>query len=123
MSEAVKPLQLELLEYNEFMEKYRPHLSEEGNGIRQYAWGNPALTETDPSKIWTMLSNGEGHLMIESGIHHEDRIAYVITDIPAEPNIAIHVRLEAGSDVEDETEFLFGMDEDFDFADFPEDTN
>lgn len=40
---------------------------------------------TEPLRVWTLLDDGEGELVIGSGWHYVNRLGYFITTVPAAP--------------------------------------
>lgn len=48
----------------------------------------------DPRTVWTLVE-ADGLLYIESGLHFANRLGYLVTRVPVEPNTAYSVPLDA----------------------------
>lgn len=52
------------------------------------------VREQDPLAVWTLIE-ADGQLFIESGLHFVNRLGYLVTRVPIEPNVSYSVSLEA----------------------------
>ena len=59
------------------------------------------VTSQDPSKVWTLVDYDEGSCII-SGFHFVNRVGYLISTVPVDPNVNVEVRFEPTERHEDD---------------------
>jgi hypothetical protein len=77
------------LDYFDFFDKYKPiknhidaNAAEDGCMFETFGLELEFVKQADPSKVWTLVEDDEGFLVIVNGYHHVNRMGYLITEVP-----------------------------------------
>lgn len=95
-----------------FFEKFKPiknHISADNdawNGAMFETFGAEvefvqAQAKTAPETVWTIIET-DGDFSITNGYHHVNRVGYLVTEIPADPNTFYDVRDPDDSDSDED---------------------
>jgi hypothetical protein len=52
----------------------------------------------DPKTVWTLIDGDDGLSWLVSGVHHVNRVGYLVSTVPAPDDATIEVQLETYSD-------------------------
>lgn len=55
----------------------------------------------DPARVWTVVDGDDGDIYIVNGLHHVNRIGYLLSREPAPANTAIRVHIPMSNDDDD----------------------
>jgi len=77
------------MHWDEFVERFRPEANFiANNGSDLFETYGPelayvrAINGMNPGRVWTMVDGDDGQIVITSGYHFVNRIAYIITEVP-----------------------------------------
>ncbi len=71
------------MNYEKWKEKYKPNMTKQDQMILYETFGNDLekIRKTDPNYVWTVVDTNDESLAILPGIHHVNRVSFVITKI------------------------------------------
>jgi hypothetical protein len=81
----------------------------EGGGCLFSAYGPEGefVRQQDPRCVWTFVDGDELDQFVISGMHHVNRIGYLVSKVPVADNVSIEVRISSFSE-----DFELGLGDD-----------
>lgn len=89
-----KRIQHNYTDYDKWFDEYKPVLNHfhkdenlQWNGCLYETYGEEddyitKLVETEPNRVWTMVSDDYGNLCVTNGWHYVNRFGYLVTEKP-----------------------------------------
>ncbi len=84
------------LNEDDWVDTFKPMPDPEDNGAG-YDCGNgscliegscQAFKDADENRIWTLVSDDDGNPCIVAGVHHVNRLGYIITEMPRSTDVS-----------------------------------
>lgn len=91
---ARKKIEHPYTDYDKWFDEYKPVLNhfhndenQSWNGCMYETYGQEdeyisKMAETEPNKVWTIMSDDNGDLVVVNGWHYVNRFGYLITEKP-----------------------------------------
>ncbi|HMP04538.1 MAG TPA: hypothetical protein PKC45_18780 [Gemmatales bacterium] len=60
------------------------------------------VRQQDPATVWTLVDGDDGDMYVVSGFHFVNRIGYLISTVPVNNSLTIHVHVPMSRDQDDD---------------------